>query len=101
MRSLLLILPCRRFEVLRHVLRLRLIEAQRRRMSDGMGVRGISQIFLPLFARAVSGAINIRSDGGDAMPVRAVARRATAHINDPRPLRHEFFSADLLVTPID
>jgi hypothetical protein len=49
----------------------------------------------------MSGAIKIRSDGGDAVPVRAVARRATADINDPRPLRHEIFSADLLVTPID
>lgn len=66
-----------------------------------MGVRRIAQIFLPLFTGAMSGAIKIRGDGDDAMPVRAVARRATADINDPRPLRHEIFSADLLAPPID
>lgn len=34
------------------------------------------------------------------MPVRSVARRATADINDPRSLRHEVFGADLLAGPI-
>ena len=61
-----------------------------------MGVRGITQIFLPLFAGAMSGSIKVGGDGGDSMPVRAVARRATAYINDPRPLRHEILGADLL-----
>lgn len=35
------------------------------------------------------------------MPVRAVARRATADINDPRRLRHEILGADLLARPLD
>ena len=42
-------------------------------MSYGMGVRGITQIFLPLFDGAMFGAIKVGGDGGDAMPVRAVA----------------------------
>lgn len=66
-----------------------------------MGVRRIAQIFLPLFARAIFGAIKIWGDGGDAMTVRAMTRRATADINHPHPLRHEIFSADLLLAPID
>ena len=66
-----------------------------------MGVRRIAQIFLPLFACAISGAIQIRGDGGDPMTVRAMARRATADVNDPHPLRHEIFGADLLLAPID
>ena len=66
-----------------------------------MGVRRIAQIFLPLFARAIFGAIKIWGDGGDAMTVRAMTRRATADINYPHPLRHEIFSADLLLAPID
>ena len=35
------------------------------------------------------------------MTVRAMARRATADVNDPHPLRHEIFGADLLLAPID
>ena len=66
-----------------------------------MGVRGIAQIFLPLFAGAISGAIKIRSDCGYPMTVRAVARRATAVVNDPHPLRHEIFGAYPLLAPID
>ena len=34
------------------------------------------------------------------MTVRAMARRATADVNDPHPLRHEIFGADLLLAPI-
>lgn len=66
-----------------------------------MGVRRIAQIFLPLFAGAIFGAIKIWGDGGDAMTVRAMTRRATADINYPHPFRHEIFSADLLLAPID
>ena len=35
------------------------------------------------------------------MTVRAMARRATADVNDPHPLRHEIFGADLVLAPID
>ena len=35
------------------------------------------------------------------MTVRAMARRATAGVNDPHPLRHEIFGADLFLAPID
>ena len=35
------------------------------------------------------------------MTVRAVAGRATADVNDPHPLRHEIFGADLILAPID
>jgi len=42
----------------------------------------------------MSGAIKIGRDRGDAVPVRAVTRRATADVNNSRPLRHEIFGAD-------
>jgi hypothetical protein len=70
-------------------------------MGDGMGVSRIAQIFLPFFAGAIPGAIKIGGDGGDPMTVRAVAGRATTDVNDPHPLRHKIFGADLFLAPID
>jgi len=72
-------------------------------MSDRVGrvsVFGIAQIPFPLFRAAVFGAIKIGRNRGDAMPIRAVTRRATADINNPRSLRHELFGADLFTALI-
>ena len=69
-------------------------------MPSRVSPRGIAQILFPLFGGAMFGAIKIGSNRGNAMTVRAVARRATADVNNPRPLRHEIFRANLSTTLI-